>query len=305
MQLQFVTNFINDYFSVKSFNKDPQMSQFVPMVYERAGFDYATTFETDFQTRFDGLMIKGDDLVKNIYLAAFPTPDVIKHFLVNSQRGDIFFSHHPIYIENGDPASGMGRGWLPLTTEQISEFKRRGVSYFSCHSPMDYHSRVGTRAAIADALDCLFVEDFFSDGTGPHGLIGYIPGIAAEDLTVKLKEIFCVPYLDIGGSQRNKKISKVAIIAGGADNVAHMEKAQELAVDAYICGEFNSRFNTAWGIENQQKVDTFLASTSMAFFGVSHAACEYLTFKSQLKDLFHLTFPSLGVHLIEQEKWWF
>lgn len=305
MQLQILVDFLDDYFSIKSFSKDPQMSQFVPMVYEKSGLNYGDFFENDFQSRFDGLMIKGDDLVNNIYLAAFPTPDVITYFLDNAQNGDVFFSHHPIYIENGDPQQGMGRGWLPLTIEKIEAFKNKGLSYFSCHSPMDYHMRVGTRSAMADALECLYLSDFFNDGTGPHGLIGFIPATTASELADKLLNIFNIPYLDIGGVHENKEITKVAIIAGGADNVEYMKKAQDLNVDAYICGEFNSRFDTPWGLENQLKVDKFIAGTNMAFFGVSHAACEYLAFRSQIKNLFELSFPQTRVHLIEQKKWWF
>lgn len=305
MQRQALVDFLENYFSIRTFKKDPQMSQFVPMVYQGSRLDYRDLFEIDFQTRFDGLMVKGDDNINNIYMAVFPTPDVIDTFLKNAQRGDMFFSHHPIYIENGDPHNGIGRGWLPLTIEQIDLFKSNGLSYFSCHSPMDYHMRVGTRAAMIDSLGAMYLSDFFNDGTGPHGLIGFIPPITTPELADNLLNIFNIPYLDIGGDQENKIISKVAIIAGGADNVEYMKKAEDQNVDAYICGEFNSRFNTPWGLENQQKVNDFLTDTNMVFFGVSHAACEYLTFRSQLKYLFELSFPEVRVHLIEQEKWWF
>lgn len=305
MQRSSIIDFLENFFLTKTFSKDPQMGQFVPMVYEKIGFNYKEVFEPDFTERFDGLMLKGADEVENIYGAVFPTPDVIEAFLQVAQKGDVFFSHHPIYIENGDPQKGMGRGWLPLTVEQIQAFREKGLTYFSCHSPMDYHLRVGTRAAMMDALECLFLDHFFNDGTGPHGLIGVIPTCTAQELSEKLMRIFNVPYLDSAGAQDNRLISKVAIIAGGADNVEYMEKAQRLGVDAYICGEFNSRFDTPWGHENQKKVDGFLESTNMTFLGVSHAACEYLTFREQLQTFFEHSFPDVRVHMLEQERWWF
>ncbi len=305
MQLEKITNFLEDFFSIKTFPKDPQMSLFVPMVYENVNFNYEEVFEQDFNSRFDGLMLKGGDEVNNIYLATFPTPDVLESFFSIAQPGDIFFSHHPIYIENGDPEGEIGRGWMALTAEQINTFKKNNLSYFSCHSPMDYHLRIGTRAAMIDALNCIYLADFFNDGTGPHGLIGIIPTCTTELMSEKLMTVFNVPYLDLVGTSKSKTISKVALIAGGADNVDYMMKAEALGVDAYICGEFNSRFNTPWGIENQKKVNEFLENSSMAFFGVSHAACENLTFKTQLRVFFASNFPGVNIHLLEQKKWWF
>ena len=71
---------------IKSFGKDSAFSQFIPMVYEPLKFDWKSVFEKDFVELFNGLMLKGDANVKKIFLAVFPTDEVLERFLFAGTR---------------------------------------------------------------------------------------------------------------------------------------------------------------------------------------------------------------------------
>lgn len=304
--IQTITEKLNDYFSVRNLSNDPQMGMFIPMVYDSIGFDWKNFFEEDFVFRKNGLMIRGEEAVGNIHLAAFPTPHVLEKFFSSSKPGDLFFSHHAIYTLNGDPKNDLGKGWQPIDPILLHSIKEKGLSYYSCHSPMDYHPYVGTRSAMLQALGAVFLDDFFFDDAGPHGAICTVPPVSINDLREKLLTIFDIPYLDEGGVLDGERIvTKVAIIAGGADNSDYQKQAEENGVEAYICGEFNSNFDTEWARGNQILVDEFTSNTSMTMLAVSHAASEFLTMRTQMQYWFSANFPGVNVKLIEQEKWWF
>lgn len=304
-KLKSIVRRIEEFYRVKELDIDPQMAVFYSGTYEKINFDWESYFEKDFVKRLNGLMIKGSETVNNIYLSAFPTPDVITKFLDQAKEGDVFFAHHPIYMSCGDPHGRVGDGWKCILPKYLDQFKKRNLSYYSLHSPLDYHSEVGTRAAIIKSLNAEILEDFYDDGRGPHGAICQINPVLLSELEKRLIQIFDIEYLDKSGrTDKDHKVSKLAVVSGSADNTDLMKIAQDKGVDVYIAGEVNSRFDTEFGRENQKKIDKFMKQTKIPFIGVSHSASEYLTMKTQMREWFRQQF-NVKVHLITQDKWWY
>lgn len=304
-KLKSIVNRIDEFYKVKGLDIDPQMAIFYAGTYEYINFDWESYFEKDFVKRLNGLMLKGSETVNSIFLSAFPTPDVIRKFLNQAEVGDVFFAHHPIYMSCGDPHGCLGVGWKCILPEFLDQFKKLNLSYYSLHSPLDYHREIGTRAAIIKALNAEILEDFYDDGKGPHGAICETDPILLSDLEKRLLQIFDIKYLDKSGKiVKDHKITKLAIVSGSADNTDLMQVAQDKGVEVYIAGEVNSRFDTEFGRENQKKIDSFMKKTKIPFIGVSHSASEYLTMKLQMREWFEQQFD-IKVLLIPQDKWWY
>jgi putative NIF3 family GTP cyclohydrolase 1 type 2 len=274
----------------------------LPKVYAEQKTNWKSAFEPEFNEHLNGLMLKGALTVNHVYLSAFPSLDVLDAFFDQAQEGDLLFSHHPIYMNCGDPRGDFGSGWEALPEDYISQFKDKGLPFYSCHGPMDNNIELGTRSAIIEALEAKVERDFFFDGTGYHGAICRIGSISWAELHSKLKSIFSIPYLDISGKLRDK-VEKVALIAGGGDNISFLKEAEEEDVDAYIAGEIFSRLDTNWGEENNPRVIEFEKQTSMMLVGLSHSASEFLTMKTQMSDWFKKNFD-VETTLLEQEDWW-
>ena len=93
---------LNHLFQIEKYGKDSAFSRFIPSVYDPIHFPWQQFFETNFVELFNGLMIRGAETVNKVFLAVFPTNDVLETFISQSTPGDLLFMHHPLVMECGD-----------------------------------------------------------------------------------------------------------------------------------------------------------------------------------------------------------
>ncbi|MFD1738156.1 Nif3-like dinuclear metal center hexameric protein [Bacillus salitolerans] len=293
---------LNKEFRIDSFGRDSAFSRFVPMVYEPVGFDWKSEFTTSFTTYFNGLMLEGAEVVNQVFLAVFPTDDVLATFISKANAGDLLFMHHPLVMECGDPKGEWGRGFVPIPKDWIAGMKEKNLSVYTCHAPMDYHKELGTSVAIARELHVNIEEWIIGDEHGEIGIIGSISSISTQRLIQKLESTFDIPYVDFEGKD-HQAIEKVAIIPGCGDKVEWMKQAEAKGVQAYISGEIHCHIDNEYGNRRFQEMMKYVDETSMSLIGVSHAASEYLVKKTLIKEWFEREF-SIEPILIPQSKWW-
>ncbi len=304
IQLEKVEKELNDYFKVKELAEDPAFSRFIPMVYEPIGFDWRSFFEKDFVQRFNGVMIRGSESIQTVYLAVFPTDDVLENFIQQAEEGDLLFMHHPLLMECGDPRGASGRGFVPIAEHYLHQLKEKKLSVYTCHVPMDYHEELSTGLAIAEAFNATVTDRFLPyKNTGYVGLIASIPKTSTEVLASALKEIFNIPYIDFEGIH-HKHIEKIAIVPGCGDSVEAMRDAEDRGVQAYITGEIHCHIDNEYGQKKYKEMMDYVPDTKMSLIGVSHSSSEYLVMKTQMKKWFKHHFPDLNVRLLPQHKWW-
>jgi putative NIF3 family GTP cyclohydrolase 1 type 2 len=293
---------LDSFFNINLLEKDPAFSRFVPAVYDPIQYDWKNNFESDFVNRFNGLMLRGADEVNTVFLAVFPTNEVITKFLDEASEGDLLFMHHPIPMECGDPRGKWGRGFVPIELDLLSKLKERRLSVYTCHAPLDYNRIVGTSDAIAEALGATIIDEFTPYGLGNAGLICDIPISSTKELVNNLRELFEIPYIDFEGVV-HKEINRVAIIAGCGDVVAEMQNAEGKGAQAYITGEIHCHIDNDYGREKYAAMMEYVMDTKMSLIGVSHAASEFLVMKTQLKNWFMKEF-NITIKLLRQDKWW-
>ncbi|NMH68220.1 hypothetical protein HF072_05445 [Bacillus sp. RO3] len=293
---------LDDTFDIESFGKDPAFSRFIPQVYEGKG-DWRGNFEPKFNELFNGLMIKGDLEVENLFLAVFPTRDVLEAFIRDGKPGDLLFMHHPILMECGDPRGKWGRGFVPIDESLIEQIRGKGLSIYTCHAPLDYHKTLGTSQAIAEELNVEITDRFIHDEKhGDIGIIGEITETNTDSLMEKLKVIFDIPYVDFKG--KKKKIKKVAIVAGCGDKTSWMQMAEDQGVDAYISGEIHCHIDNDYGKRRYDEMKVYAGHTNMSLIGVSHSASEYLVHKTLMYRWFEENLHFKSIRLIPQGEWW-
>ncbi len=301
MTLEELKQRLDALFSVHAWDRDPMMSRWVPKVYQALGYDYTRSFEPDFCVRFNGLMLCAGDTVERVYCAAFPCPEVVEKLLEKSTGNALLLLHHPVDLEVG------GTGFLPIPPRALERMKAQGISVYSCHAPMDCHDEFGTSASIARALDVEVERSFAKYGNGFSGRIGRVGRIDLEDLIARGKEVFGVERVEVGGAAP-ASITRVAIVAGGGDDVAVMEEAETLGAQAYVSGEWYTRTmpsadsDRRWVETNRAACRAYAASTGMALLGFSHAASEFLVMKGPMADYFRRM--GLEVRCLGQSDWW-
>lgn len=300
--LKRITHALDELFRIEKFGKDPAFSRFIPVSYDKIGFNWSAFFEDRFCHFFNGLMIKGHENVSSVFLAVFPTDQVLKQFIDESKPGDLLFMHHPLHMECGDPKGPWGRGFLPIDPNLLDAIKEKGLSVYTCHVPMDYNKQIGTTAAMCEALSAIRIGDFYSDENGSVGAICEVHESTTDELIKFLEEIFDIPYVDFEGKNLTS-IRTVAIIAGCGDVVDRMKEAESKGAQAYITGEIHCHIDNEYGRRRFQMMMDFVETTGMSLIGVSHSASEYLVKKTQMKGWFGEN-CDVQTKLISQHKWW-
>lgn len=293
---------LDSLFEINSLNKDPAFSRFVPMVYDPIDYNWRSEFETAFTERFNGLMIKGSQEVSTIYLAVFPTDDVLSGFIQDATEGDLLFMHHPIPMECGDPRGKWGRGFIPVSVNFIDEIINKRLSVYTCHAPLDYNRKVGTSDSISEALNARIVDQFCEYGNGFAGLICDIPATNTKDLIKKLIDLCEIPYVDFEGLE-HEEITRVAIIAGCGDVVSDMKVAEGKGAQAYITGEIHCHIDNDYGKHKYQMMKDYINETTMSLIGLSHAASEFFVMKTQMKKWIDKEL-NVNTKLLRQRNWW-
>jgi putative NIF3 family GTP cyclohydrolase 1 type 2 len=247
-------------------------------------------------------MIKGDPKVNSIFLASFPTDEVLKQFLEEGQEGDLLFMHHPIPMECGDPRGEWGRGFVPINPNILEELSQKKLSIYTCHAPLDYNRKIGTSDAIAEALDGKIVDDFCEYGNGKAGLICDVNQTSTEELIKKLIELFEIPYVDFEG-KKHKAINRIAIIAGCGDVVSDMKLTERKGAQAYVTGEIRCHIDNDYGKHKYKLMMDYVQETQMSLIGLSHAASEFFVMKTQMKRWIEQEMD-VSVRLLRQSNWW-
>jgi len=277
------------------------MREWVPRTYSNAGYDYTKKFEAGFCAKYNGLMLRAGDTVEKVFCSAFAAPDVLQRILSTNANDAMLFLHHPVDLEV------CGAGFLPVRAEFVSAFEERRISIYSCHAPLDCHERVGTNAAIVDALGVKPEKSFVRYGLGYAGRIGTIE-IQSTDLLLKsIRDIFGVSRMEVGGCLTTE-VKRIAIVAGGGDEIGHLRQAQENSCDMYLTGEWYPRYTPqdedvrSSVARLKEEIASFTQNLKMVLVGVSHAASEFLVMKTQIKDYFES--KGLPVEAIPQKNWW-
>ena len=292
---------LDESFSIQNWARDPAMSRFLPRAYEGLGFDYTQILERDFCDRFNGLMLRGGETVEHVTCAAFPCQEVVEAVLGQGGGDALLFLHHPIDMEVA------GGGFLPIPPRALEQMRAQGISIYACHAPMDCHDEKGTSASIAHAFGVQVERGFAWYGSGFAGRIGAVAPQGVGDLVANGKEIFGVDRVEVGGAEPGT-ITRVAIVAGGGDDVEVMEEAESRGAEAYITGEWYTRTlpveasEREWAETNRAACEAYAASSKMAMLGFSHAATEFLVMKTHMAPWFRKR--GLKVECVEQSDWW-
>lgn len=299
--IETLTKELDELFSLAKWEPDPAMSRWVPRVYESINYDYTQVFENAFCEKFNGLMLKSSDTISEIYSASFPEDEIIQYLVSKATGNALLFLHHPIDME----VSGVG--FLAIDPRNLMLMKNKGISVYSCHAPLDCHDQIGTTASISRAFRVRIESSFARYGNGFAGRVGFIRPTSLQKLIGEGQKYFGVSHVEVGGKSIDV-IKKVAIVAGGGDDIELFREAEELGAEVYITGEWYTRTQPRdedgkrWAKANRLECLNYAARSSMAFLGFSHAATEYLVMRREIKSYFRK--KGVFVRCIPQADWW-
>ena len=239
-----------------------------------------------FQACFNGLLNGPDEdrEFERVYLAVFPEESLLDHIIAEERSrgcpGAVVLTHHPCDMETSC------RGFIPIPEYQLVQLSEAKIALYVLHAPLDCHAEISTSGALADGLG-LKRTDVFAPYVGGHA--GVIGEQAPERFGVfadRVKQLCEIPYFAPEQVRSNgQMVSRVAIVAGGGDDLVDLVEAEELGADTFLAGHWWTPHEGKWADDNRKNIAEALAGFSMNLLSASHDGSELVVFRDRLAPL--------------------
>ena len=256
-----------------------------------------------FRETFNGLLLANADdgrAVERAYLAVFPAQELIEQVLDRQRtygKPALLLSHHPLSMQM------RGHGFVAIPERQLSALREAQVAFYVVHAPLDCHPTISTSGAIAYALGLRRTGVFGPYVAGHAGVIGEQRPEPFDAFAERLRAICELPYL-LPSQIRfaGTPVRRVAIVAGGGDDLELMREAEALGADTYVSGNWWTPHDGDWADGNRALVGEALPSITMNLIGCSHDGSELVVFRDGLTPL--LKGWGLETVLLRQDDHW-
>ena len=295
MQLNSIVEMLNNKFKVADVPPDLPFSNLLPRKYNEKGIEFKKYFTEEFLKNFHGLMIKNGEEIKRIYLTVFLSEEILEKIFKNNEQDILIFSHHPMFMETSN------RGFLPLEEKYFIEMKKRRISVYSLHSPLDINEEISTSKSIANKLSLKNLKVCAPWQGGFSGIYGELPeAINFEDFIKSLNVIFGIKECHF--IKKSVDVFKVGIIAGGGTNIEDIKEIISLGCDTYLTGDFVNKVKNGYGEAERKKFESIKNSLNINLIECSHYATEKIVIFNEIAKLFdHYGF---NTSFIKQDNPW-
>lgn len=193
--------------------------------------DLEEFLSSDFKKRSMGLVCDFTSEINKVYSAVFPTKEVLQRIIDDGSTDSMLFMHHPSIwdIRRKKPFYQMDK-------ELVEKFRDNRISIYILHVPLDNFGEYSTSKTLADILD-IEVEKPFKEYCGAlSGIIGKTKCRSVEELHNKFSKVLGHNTSLYLYGNNNIKNSRVAIVAGGGNNIGTVSEMIENNVDVLITG---------------------------------------------------------------------
>src|SRR3989339_780878 len=166
MELELLTHQLDTEFNIANIPPDGTFSRVLPRVYDAANIEFRRYTEASFLQTFHGLMLKNGGLVNKVYLAVFLSGEILDKIFSQNISDALIFLHHPMDMESS------GRGFLPVEEKYFLKLKRRRISIYCLHTPLDINKSVSTSRSIAKVLKLQNQREYSKCSIGYAGIYG-------------------------------------------------------------------------------------------------------------------------------------
>ena len=185
----------------------------------------------NFKNRNMGLVCDFTDTVNKVYTAVFPSESVLNKILDNDDNAMLFVHHASIWNLKKSP-----HGFYNMDSTLLEKLKKKHVSIYCLHSPLDNYNDFSTSKTLSDALNIDIVRPFINYEGGICGIIGKTSCKTVNELHNKFSEVVGheTKLYEYGDSVIDNGI--VGICAGGGNQTFVVEELIENKIMTLITG---------------------------------------------------------------------
>ena len=258
-----------------------------------------------FAATFNGLMLApaagAGTPVDRAYLLVFPHQVLLERVIAGERErgspGAVLFTHHVADFETSD------RGFLSIPAAQLDALRAANVAVYVLHAPLDCHPEISTSGALVDGLGLRRVGSFAPYVGGLSGVVGEQAPEPFGAFAERVRALCELPRLNAAQVRHvGRHVGRVAVIAGGGDDIESLTQAAETGADTFLTGTWWTPHRSEWADANRAAVRTALPSIPMNLLGASHDASELVVLRDRVAPL--LAGWGLEVRVVRQEDHW-
>jgi putative NIF3 family GTP cyclohydrolase 1 type 2 len=198
-------------------------------------YKYMTELEPficeNFKNRDMGLVCGFTKIINKVYTAVFPSERVLRKVINNSENSMIFVHHASIW-----DLKKASNGFYNMDGSLIEMLKKKNISIYCLHTPLDNYGEYSTSKTLADALEIDIIKPFASYEGGLCGIIGKTKSKTVNELKNSFSKIVGheTKVYQYGDSEILNNL--VGICAGGGNDSSVVEELIENNIKALITG---------------------------------------------------------------------
>ncbi len=178
-----------------------------------------------------GLQEDNAEKITKVYTATFASPEVFDNILARGETDVLLFTHHP---KPAMPSLKAGYGEIPGST--LEELKKRRISFFAYHIPMDMAGPYSTGTSLAKAMACEPYGSWYPQNGVHIGALCHSPYGNVDDLKHCLEATVghrCELYLY---GDRELVNGRFAIMTGSARSTEAYDWLTDLNINTFVLG---------------------------------------------------------------------
>lgn len=216
----------------------------------------------NFKNRSMGLVCDFAQEIEKVYSIVFPTREILQKIIDDGAKNAMIFLHHPsIWDIRKSPKFSQ------MHPSILDTLKEKKISIYNLHTPLDHYSKYSTSNTLAKALDIEVIKPFGKATGALSGVIGKTKCSTLKELNEKFSQALghktkCYSY----GSDEIKD-GKVAIVAGGGNELSYVKKMLEDVVRVLITGISSD-------IDKYKAVHDFEKENKISVLGGTHYTTE-------------------------------
>jgi len=234
----------------------------------------------NFKNRDMGLVCDFTETINSVYTAVFPSEKVLRKILENVENAMIFSHHASAWDLKKSPV-----GFYLMDASLLEMLKKKNISLYCLHHPLDNYSEYSTSKTLADALDIEIIKPFANYSGAVCGVIGKTKCKTINELHSKYSAAVCheTKLYQYGNSEIQD--NTVAVCAGGGNQVFIVEELIENNIKALITG-------ITVKTENSAEVHTLEQKNQINIIGGTHYSSEKFACIAMCKYFSKLGLPA-------------
>ena len=193
--------------------------------------DFNEYISDNFKKRYMGVLLDNSNKIKQVFTAVFPSDLILNKILELNSRNSMLFTHHPMVWD-----LTKKRVFQDINADLLPKLKTTEISIYTLHVPLDKNGEYSTTVNLARKLEIDIEGEFYNYHGVKVGIYGQTKATTPEELNLKLTNTVGhkTKLWKYGSDQIESQ--RVALIAGGGNEIDIIQEVIELEINTYITG---------------------------------------------------------------------